>query len=44
MFQSKEYIQRKHGKGLSDRRDYLSSLIGEYKTTQDNGKAKQQGI
>jgi hypothetical protein len=44
MFKIKVYIQSKHGKGLSDRRDYLSSLIGEYKTTQDNGKAKQQGI
>ncbi|CAO3672001.1 unnamed protein product [Rhizopus microsporus] len=40
MFQSKAYIERRHGKNSANRSEYLEQLINEYKTTKD--KAKQQ--
>ncbi|KAI9345747.1 hypothetical protein BD770DRAFT_463281 [Pilaira anomala] len=41
MFQSKEYILKKHGKTGTDRPYYLKQLTNEYKTT-DKQDAKQQ--
>ncbi|KAI8877343.1 hypothetical protein K501DRAFT_198400 [Backusella circina FSU 941] len=41
MFQSKDYIQRKHGRGTSDRSYYLTQLAQEYRATKDT-EAKQQ--
>ncbi|KAG2210028.1 hypothetical protein INT47_003464 [Mucor saturninus] len=41
MFQTKEYINKKHGKNGTDRAYYLNQLATEYKTTK-NQEAKQQ--
>ncbi|CEI99915.1 hypothetical protein RMCBS344292_13991 [Rhizopus microsporus] len=41
MFQSKAYIERRHGKNSANRSEYLEQLINEYKTTKDK-VAKQQ--
>lgn len=38
MFQSKEYILKKHGKTGTDRPYYLKQLTNEYKTTDKQGK------
>lgn len=37
MFQSKAYIERRHGKNSANRSEYLEQLINEYKTTKDKG-------
>ncbi|KAL0142845.1 armadillo repeat-containing protein 7 [Mucor lusitanicus] len=41
MFQSKAYIERRHGKTGTDRAYYLNQLVQEYKTTESK-EAKQQ--
>ncbi|KAG2203164.1 hypothetical protein INT46_001431 [Mucor plumbeus] len=41
MFQSKSYIERRHGKTGTDRAYYLKKLVQEYETT-DSKEAKQQ--
>ncbi|KAI8984407.1 hypothetical protein BDF20DRAFT_387587 [Mycotypha africana] len=41
MFQSKGYIERRHGKNGTDRAYHLKQLVQEYKTT-NNKEAKQQ--
>ncbi|KAG1112100.1 hypothetical protein G6F42_014836 [Rhizopus arrhizus] len=41
MFQSRAYIERRHGKTGTDRAYYLSQLAQEYRTT-DSQEAKQQ--
>lgn len=38
MFQSKEYIERRHGKTGTDRAYFLNQLTNEYKTTTNAGK------
>lgn len=38
MFQSRAYIERRHGKTGTDRAYYLSQLAQEYKTTDSQGK------
>ncbi|KAI8365594.1 hypothetical protein BD560DRAFT_401998 [Blakeslea trispora] len=38
MFQSKKYIEQRHGKESANRKDHLKSLVQEYKVTQDQGK------
>ncbi|CEP15764.1 hypothetical protein [Parasitella parasitica] len=37
MFQSKDYIERRHGKTGTDRATYLKQLVQEYETTDDKG-------
>ncbi|KAI8636370.1 hypothetical protein BD408DRAFT_460792 [Parasitella parasitica] len=41
MFQSKSYIERRHGKIGVDRATYLKQLVQEFETT-DNKEAKKQ--
>ncbi|KAI7906505.1 uncharacterized protein BX663DRAFT_548680 [Cokeromyces recurvatus] len=41
MFQSKEYIERRHGRTGTDRAYFLSQLVQEYNTTKSQ-EAKQQ--
>lgn len=38
MFQSKEYILKKHGQNGTDRAYYLKQLTEEYKKTEKQGK------
>lgn len=38
MFQSKAYIERRHGKTGTDRAYYLNQLVQEYKTTESQGE------
>lgn len=42
MFQSKEYIEKRHGKTGTDRAFYLNQLVKEYKATTSEVEAKQQ--
>ena len=37
MFQSKSYIERRHGKTGTDRAYYLKKLVQEYETTDSKG-------
>lgn len=37
MFQSKGYIERRHGKTGTDRAYYLKKLVQEYETTDNKG-------
>lgn len=40
MFQTKEYIEKRHGKTGTDRAFYLNQLTKEYKTTTSEGKRR----
>lgn len=44
MFQSKEYIEKRHGKTGTDRAFYLNQLVKEYKTTTSEGKIKRHKV